>query len=92
MRMLGKFAVFFTKVFLELNLTIVFQDVTQNANWNKCMDVNGSSLARCIYNCEDNGNCEAACVEQFKTRTDDCPCEVNSVLLFIIYSLPFESL
>ena len=54
-----------------------FQDVTQNVNWNKCLDVNGMSLARCIYNCEDNGDCENECVAQFKGRTADCPCEVS---------------
>merc|ERR1719210_2883281 len=35
------------------------------------------SLARCIYNCEDNGDCESDCVAQFKGRTADCPCEEN---------------
>ena len=38
------------------------------------------SLARCIYNCEDNGDCEDACVAQFKGRTEDCPCEVSIIL------------
>ena len=55
-----------------------FQDVTENVNWNKCLDINGMSLGRCIYNCEDNEDCEASCVDQFKTRTDDCPCEVGT--------------
>ena len=63
-------------------LTAVFQDVSENANWNKCMDVNGMSLARCIYSCQDNGDCENVCVEQFKTQTDNCPCEVCAVLSF----------
>ena len=62
------------------NFIFFFQDVTQNANWNKCLDVNGMSLARCIYNCEDNGDCEDACVAQFKGRTQDCPCEVGIIL------------
>ena len=61
-------------------LTAIIKDVTENPNWNKCLDVNGASLARCIYNCGDNGDCEAACVEQFKTLTDDCPCEVCKML------------
>ena len=41
------------------------------------MDTNGQSLARCIYNCEDDGSCETECVMQFKAKTDDCPCEVR---------------
>ena len=61
------------------NLTTVFQDVTENANWNKCLDVNGASLARCIYNCKDDGDCENECVSQFKGRTTTCPCEVCGI-------------
>ena len=41
------------------------------------MDANGASLARCIYNCEDNGDCESDCVSQFKGHTANCPCEEN---------------
>ena len=72
--MLGEFLI----ICLILNLTV--QDVTGNANWNKCLDVNGMSLARCIYNCEDNDDCEDECVAQFKDRTTDCPCEVGNIL------------
>ena len=76
--MLGKF-IFQIQIIISSYLTVVFQDVTENVNWNKCLDVNGMSLARCIYSCEDNGDCEDACVQQFKTRTDDCPCEVRKM-------------
>ena len=71
----------------ESVLTVVFQDVTENANWNKCLDINGMSLARCIYNCEDNGDCEDACVAQFKGRTQDCPCEVGIILKGVLYCM-----
>ena len=64
------------KFFLK-KLTAEFQDVTENANWNKCIDDNGASLARCIYHCNNDSNCEASCIEQFKIRTNDCPCEVS---------------
>ena len=70
--MLGKF----TNDFYNEDLRPVHKDVTENANWNKCLDVNGASLARCIYNCEDNGDCESDCVAQFKGHTENCPCEV----------------
>ena len=60
-----------------LTTPIYFQDVTQNENWNNCLDTNGQSLARCIYNCKDDESCEAKCVGQFKVKTDDCPCEVS---------------
>ena len=45
--------------------------------WNHSI---GMSLARCIYNCEDYGDCEDACVAQFKGHTADCPCEVGIIL------------
>ena len=38
------------------------------------------SLARCIYNCEDNDDCENECVAQFKGHTADCPCEVGRMI------------
>ena len=76
LRMFGKFTVNFS----VFDLTVAFQDVNENANWNQCLDVNGASLARCIYNCNDNGDCEDECVSQFKGRTQDCPCEVSRVI------------
>ena len=75
--MLGKSVIWTVQIGPQFFLKLKFQDVTENANWNKCLDINGMSLARCIYSCEENGDCEAACVEQFKIRTDDCPCEVS---------------
>ena len=37
-------------------------------------------LARCIYNCIDDQDCEADCVNHFKVVTENCPCEVNHML------------
>ena len=62
-----------------IDLMAFFQDVTQNSNWNHCLDVNGSSLARCIYHCDDNADCENTCVSKFKEDTTECPCEVGSI-------------
>ena len=76
--MLGKFTFSFgTQIPVEKVLTTVIQAVEENPNWNKCLDQNGMTLGRCIYSCEDNEECESACVQQFKTRTEDCPCEVS---------------
>ena len=61
-------------------ILIHFQDVTHNENWNNCLDINGQSLARCIYNCKNGESCETDCVGRFKLKTDDCPCEVNSAI------------
>ena len=54
-----------------------FQDVTANEDWNQCLDINGMSLARCIYKCDNNSACEIDCVANFKTETVNCPCEVS---------------
>ena len=35
------------------------------------------SLGRCVYNCQNDQNCEASCVSNFKTNQKDCPCEDN---------------
>ena len=56
--------------------------VTENANWKKCFNINGNFLAVCIYNCEDNGDCEKACISQFKQDTADCPCEVGQIIYY----------
>ena len=45
--------------------------------WNRCIDDNSLSLGRCIYQCEGLEICELACVEEFKTKQTDCPCEAN---------------
>ena len=81
--MFGKLAIFNLKCSWPILNIRVFQDVTENANWNKCLDVNGMSLARCIYSCKDNGDCETSCVEEFKSLTSDCPCEVGSIFINI---------
>ena len=35
------------------------------------------SLGRCVYDCQDHELCEVGCLEEFKTRQTDCPCEEN---------------
>ena len=90
MRMLGKFMSVFKIKFKFNHFIFSVQDVTENANWNKCLDVNGMSLARCIYNCEDNGDCENECVAQFKGRTADCPCEVGRIITYTDCSIQFD--
>ena len=50
--------------------------VEQNEDWNRCIDDNSLTLGRCVYNCQNNEQCEDDCVARFKTRQLDCPCEV----------------
>ena len=44
------------------------------------MDKNGSKLGRCIYACNNNDTCEDQCVDLFKFRQFDCPCEVQCLI------------
>ena len=48
-----------------------------NQDWNDCIDDNGATLGRCVYACNGNENCEADCLDSFKNRQDNCPCEVK---------------
>ena len=48
----------------------------ENPDWNRCIDENSLKLGRCIYNCENNEDCENDCINRFKTRQVNCPCEV----------------
>ena len=63
---------------------ISFQDLETNQDWNICIDDNGATLGRCIYACDDNESCETDCVNSFKIRQTNCPCEVWTQLFFRI--------
>ena len=54
-----------------------FQARESNTQWNRCIDDNSLSLGRCIYQCQNHELCEVGCLEEFKTRQTDCPCEEN---------------
>ena len=45
-------------------------------DWNRCIDSNGISLGRCIYDCKNDQDCEMECLADFKSMQDKCPCEV----------------
>jgi len=51
--------------------------VEENPDWNRCIDDNSLKLGRCVYNCENNEQCEDDCLDRFKTRQLNCPCEEN---------------
>ena len=61
---------------LRTDLDFIFQEKEANGDWNICIDDNGSKLGRCINACNNDHACEDQCVEQFKIRQFDCPCEV----------------
>ena len=67
----------------------MLQEKESNGDWNICIDENGSKLGRCIYACNNNDACEDQCVEQFKTRQNDCPCEVNFLAIVSGYLFIF---
>ena len=69
-------------VFSFTNLSVLhvliyyIQVVEENQDWNRCIDDNSLTLGRCVYNCQNNEQCEDDCLARFKTRQLDCPCEV----------------
>ena len=52
-------------------------ELESNADWNRCIDDNGSTLGRCVHACGDDERCELDCLAEFKTRQNSCPCEVS---------------
>jgi len=46
-------------------------------DWNKCIDNNGSEMARCVRACDSDESCELNCLTQFKSKQLNCPCEVS---------------
>ena len=49
----------------------------ENPEWNSCIDSNSIKLGRCMYDCNDDLECETDCTQQFKSRQQNCPCEDN---------------
>ena len=58
----------------------IFKSAENDENLSACIDDNGKSLARCILACNDS-DCEMECVEQFKTKHKDCPCQVSYLFI-----------
>ena len=58
------------------SITYTFKDLEMNQDWNICIDDNGATLGRCVYACDGNESCEADCIDSFKNRQANCPCEV----------------
>ena len=54
----------------------IIKDLETNQDWNICIDDNGATLGRCIYACDGNKSCEDNCLDGFKSRQANCPCEV----------------
>ena len=64
----------------------IFQDATNDDNLDACFTKNSKTLGQCILDCNDDEDCEASCVTNFKKEHDDCPCQVsykNENCLFI---------
>ena len=60
---------------------IIFKDLETNQDWNICIDENGATLGRCVYACDGNESCETDCLDSFKIRQTNCPCEVPYYLI-----------
>ena len=46
-------------------------------NFKECMQEKSIDLGRCIVDCKDDQLCEQSCVDLFKSRYDECPCQVS---------------
>ena len=60
---------------------IIFKDLETNQDWNIRIDENGATLGRCVYACDGNESCETDCLDSFKIRQTNCPCEVPSYFI-----------
>ena len=50
-----------------------------NREWNMCIDNNGITMGRCVNACNGNAACEIDCLDEFKLRQMNCPCEVSQI-------------
>ena len=55
------------------------KDMESNADWNICIDHNGMTMGRCVHACDGNEACELDCLNAFKIRQMNCPCEVSII-------------
>ena len=58
-------------------------------NLNTCIKENSIELGQCILDCNENKSCEEACVEQFKSDHDNCPCQVEILFRFVQRKIMF---
>ena len=61
----------------DKRLKIYIEVVEENPDWNRCIDDNSIMLGRCVHACNDDQGCEDDCLNRFKTRQLNCPCEVS---------------
>ena len=71
----------------KVSIFIIFKDLDTNEDWNMCIDDNGATLGRCVYACDGNESCETDCLDSFKLRQANCPCEVTAQLQLFVYLL-----
>ena len=46
-------------------------------NLKSCVKQNSIDLGQCIIDCNENEDCEAACISNFKSQHKNCPCQVS---------------
>ena len=76
----------------KMTVSKKLQVVENNAEWLRCMDYNSSRLGKCIYECENDKQCEDECVDSFKILQKDCPCEVSSWRCILYSKLVFRKI
>ena len=46
-------------------------------NLQQCLKKKSIDLGKCIIDCKNDQSCEQSCVNLFKVRYDECPCQVR---------------
>ena len=55
---------------------LIIKDDSNADNQEACLDKTSKTLGQCILDCNDDGDCETACVSAFKMEHSECPCQV----------------
>ena len=70
-------------MFLQRELELSFnspllkiKDDSSADNQEACLNKTSKTLGQCVLDCNDDSDCEAACVSAFKTEHSECPCQV----------------
>ena len=83
MLLLGKFI--FTSKFecpliFKKSIYLIFKEpLSEEDIYNKdlCMKANSVIAGNCVLKCGGDSSCEYNCIDDFRSRNDDCPCEVS---------------
>ena len=65
-----------TRNYQKLTKSILFQDESNEDNFEACFSKTSKTLGQCILDCNNDSSCETDCVSTFKDEHSECPCQV----------------